>query len=111
MFENINNAQYVWYQQQLNLDDEEHFELLRDVAEHNAMFWNSEGVQKIKEARKNTYQTPKEEFDNMVKEMFGREMSDETIDPITILDENRKTKSDLYLDMDLDEIKFIPDGD
>ena len=47
----------------------------------------------------------------MVKEMFGRKMSDETIDPITILDENRKTKSDLYLNMDLDEIKFIPDGD
>jgi hypothetical protein len=111
MFVNVNHAQYVWYQEQMNIDEEEKFELLRDVAEHNAMFWNSEGVQQVKEARKNTYKTSDEDFNKMVTEMFGRELSSETVDPIEILEQNRKKQSDLYLDMELDEINFIPDGE
>lgn len=95
IFQELNAAQLSWYQGQFILEEQEVFELFRDVAEHNAMFMNPEGVRKVKESRENTYQTSDEDFDELIKGTFGRELG--------------KTKSDPYLTMDLDEISFIPE--
>lgn len=90
----MNGPQALWYQAQVSLDDLERYELLRDVAEHNAMFMNPEGVQKVREARENTFGLSDEEFDKVIEENFGR---------------NSKPSND-PLDLDLDDIKFTPIG-
>jgi hypothetical protein len=102
MFENINQAQYLWYQAQLAIDDEEKFKLLREVAEHNALFWNSEGVEEVRKARENTFETPDNKFGEMVEDMFGRPLPDK--DGV----QSNSNILDPYLNMDLDEIKFTP---
>lgn len=105
-FNRTNDAQFVWYSVQAEQDEIEKYELLRDVAEHNAMFWNSEAVEQIREARRNTFGAPDKEFDDTLVELFGRGLSDEESDPIEILEKNRANP---YLDMEMDEIKFIPE--
>jgi hypothetical protein len=102
-------VQANWYQCQLAFDEKDKFELLRDIAEHNAMFMNAEGVRQVRDGRKNTFTMKDSDFDDFVKNQFGREMSseeelsaDEFIKKIS-----RPTVSE-YLDMDLDEIKFTP---
>ncbi len=65
------------------------------------MFWNSEGVQKIRKMRENTFETPNHKFNEMVEDMFGRPIPDKD-------SEEQNTTLDPYLDMDLDEIKFTP---
>lgn len=97
-FNNINDAQFTWYGIQYNLDELENFELLRDVAEHNAMFWNSEGVAKIRDARQNATKHQDENFDDTLMELFGKNIKEEN-----------PTKP--YLDLDLDEVIFTPYGD
>ena len=96
----LNDAQLAWYQGQIYLDEKEKYELYRDIAEHNAMFTNPEGVQKIREAREHTYQTSDEDFEKLVKDTFGRE-----------LPKQQKTggKLDTYLEMELDDVSFIPE--
>ena len=103
----------LWYQIQLALDEKEEFELQRDLVEHNAMFSNPEGVSKVREARKNTYTTPPSEFKDLIKEQFGKDIDfdKEGVSPEQVLNENRvKTQINTYLDMELDEIKFVPGG-
>jgi endo-beta-N-acetylglucosaminidase D len=98
IFEKINDVQMVWYQAMILEDEKEKYETLRDVAEHNAMFMNPEGVSKVREARENTWNVPDDKFKDTIRDMFGRELSDtEPKDP---------AKS--YLDMELDEVNFIP---
>lgn len=109
MFDDINDAQWSWYQTQLVLDEKEKYEFYRDLEEHNAMFWNSEGVQQIRDARENTFQTPDEDFSGIVENIFGREApsfnKDEKSDKPKV---EPVRKSDPYLNMDLDEIVFTP---
>ena len=97
---------------QIDKDEDERYELLRDVAEHNAMFWNPEAVEQIREARKNTFTTNSEDFENAVKNLFGREMIHDTpavIDIEQIMCQNiRQDKANPYLNMELDEINFMP---
>lgn len=100
-FKKINGQQYLWYNSQLAIDEEENFELLREMAEHNAMFTNPEGVNKVRESRKNTYSIPTEKFEGLVEDLFGR--------PIPKKGEaDNSSPLDPYLNMELDEIKFIP---
>lgn len=92
---------------QFTQDDEENFELLRNVAEHNAMFWNPEGVQQVREARENTFATSNEDFDDIVKDLFGRDLpKEENQSAESLLASTRKMSQ--YLDMELDEINFTP---
>lgn len=102
----------AWYQVQLNLDEEEEFELLRYMAEYNAMFTNPDGVRKVREARDTAVSVPDGQFEDTIKELFGRELPKETkkFDPNELLTNNEE-KINQYLNMDLDEIKFIPCGD
>lgn len=95
IFENVNESQYLWYQIQISLDKEDNFELSREIAEHNAMFTNPEGVKKIREARENTYELTDDQFDSVLEDVFGRKLGKDDVDK--------------YLDMELDEIKFTPD--
>lgn len=112
MFRNMNENQWAWYQAQMIEDKKEHSEFMRDVAEYNAMFFNPEGVQEVRDARENTYEVPDKDFGYMVKEMFGRELPDEEdrkeMDPTEVLKEQERAKLNPYLNMDLDEIKFTP---
>jgi hypothetical protein len=80
---------------------------LRDVAEHNAMFSNPEGVMKIRESRENSFHTSDEEFKDLVKQTFGRDVPNFDKDSKNIVKEVNKN-IDTYLNMDLDEVKFVP---
>ena len=90
----------------MELDIKEKYELLREVAEHNALFMNPEGVQQVRDARENSYETPEEEFNQMVKDMFGKELPREYAhgEPDVL----RQDRCSSVIDMDLDEVKFTP---
>jgi len=103
IFEKINDVQMVWYQAMLMKDEEERYEMLRDIAEHNAMFSNPEGVAKIREARENTWSIPDDKFKDTIKDMFGRDLPD-----FEKLKTEQKDPAKSYLDMELDEVNFIP---
>ena len=79
----------------------------RNLEEYNAMFSNPEGVDQVRNARENSFRTSDKEFDQSVKELFGREV------PKTEMDGKNFNLTDPlenpYLDMDLDEIKFTPE--
>ena len=113
-FQQLNDVQAVWYQIQLTLDDKDRFELLRNVAEHNAMFTNPEGVQQVREARENTYETDDEGFNELLNDTFGRGLpdipEDERVpfDAKSIITQEEQRKVNQYLDLELDEIKFTP---
>lgn len=101
-----------WYQVQMSLDEKDQFELLRDIAEHNAMFMNPEGVQQVRDSRENIYETPNDDFNKNLKDTFGRDISkideNEKIDFHGILQRIDSKKIDPYLNMDLDKVDFIP---
>lgn len=84
------------------MDDKENYEIMVDIAEHNAMFTNPEGVNKIREARKNTFSNSENEFQSTLESLFGRKL-DENEEDIS----NKDNLND-YLNMDLDEVKFTP---
>jgi hypothetical protein len=109
----INNAQLAWYQFQGVLDDKDRFELLRDVAEHNAMFSNPEGVQQVRDARNNTYEVSEEDFDTLLTEAFGRPMpkvDEKTKKSLGELMREASNAADIgpYLNVELDEVTFTP---
>lgn len=87
------------------------------MMEYNAMFSNPEGVQQIREGRENSFETPDEDFEKLIEEQFGRKLNTGEKGPS--IDEMKKTLTDLgkkkkvknvnnYLNMELDEITFIP---
>jgi len=96
MFSSMLDVQQLWYQAQLSLDEKEKYELLRDIAEHNAMFMNPEGVQSVRDARENSFSLTDEEFDQVLQENFGRR-----------LDTPPEPKAD-PMNLDLDDITFTP---
>lgn len=105
-FDGINPAQWSWYQVQHWLDEKDKYELLRDVAEHNAMFSNPDGVRQIRDARENKFEMPEEDFTDFVTDMFGRGL-DENDRPFTHGDV-AKNNLKPYFDLELDEINFTP---
>ena len=112
-FENANTAQLMWYQIQFALDEKENYETLRDVAEHNAMFVNPEGVKQVKESRKNTFVASDNDFENFVKLQFGRELPKNQEEECSFEDimknmEKSKEKVKDYMDVELDDITFTP---
>lgn len=60
----------------MQLDKKEEFELMRDVAEHNAMFSNPEGVKKVRDSRENSFKTSDEDFSKIIEENFGKGIKD-----------------------------------
>lgn len=114
IFGKTNNAQYIWYEMQMTLDEKDRYELYRDMAEYNAMFSNPEGVEKMREARQNTFTTSNEDFESTLKTTFGRGIgnNDSKSEEISLEDlirnSQRQEKAMPYLNMELDEIKFTP---
>lgn len=118
IFKELNPQQAQWYNWQFSLDDEEKFNFNLNMTEYLASFSNPEAVQKIQEARENTYNVPDDDFNTLLKEQFGRditnsedvkELSPEELMEI-IRENNQKdeeTESD-FLDMNLDDVKFTP---
>ena len=112
-FENANPAQLLWYQMQLALDEKENFETLRDVAEHNAMFTNPDGVRQVRENRERTFAASNEDFENLVKLQFGRELPKEQNTECSFEDfiknvTQSQEKIQDYMDVELDDISFTP---
>jgi hypothetical protein len=112
MFETTNDAQLMWYQTQIHLDTKDQFELLRDVAEHNAMFMNPEGVQQVRNTRDNTFEMSDNEFNEMLENTFGRAISEvpsDELDVTEMLNNDRlRSKYSQIVDMDLDDVVFTP---
>ena len=105
IFQKINSAQWMWYGFQITKDEQENFELLRDIAEHNAMFMNPDGVSQVREARENTFITSDEDFETLVEQTFGHKPNLNK-DEVSINKHN--IDHEKYLGLELDEIKFIP---
>jgi len=110
MFNEMNDAQILWYQIQLNLDYKEKFEMFRDIAEHNAMFTNPEGVKQVRESRENSFHTSDEDFNKLLKNLFGKNIdfkNDIKSEDISQTD-SQTSKYSPIINMNLDEIKFTP---
>ena len=88
---------------------QENFELMRDVAEHNAMFMNPDGVQQVRDNRENTFVTPDEDFSDLLEKTFGRRLpnknNEEAVDVMDVIKNEGKSQ---FLDFDFDDIKFTP---
>ena len=92
----------------LQQDEIEKFELLRDIAEHNAMFENSDGVRQVREARETAITIPDEDFEETVKELFGRDLKLDDKDKEDV--ERNIPRSSLDIYDDFDEVEFVPFG-
>lgn len=102
MFREWNSPQMIWYQLQLLKDEDKQFETQRNMTEYGAMFVNPEGVKQVKESRANTFATNDEEFNNLLEETFGKKL------PEIGQKSEPKIKMDSYLEMELDDVSFIP---
>jgi hypothetical protein len=120
LFDRMNNPQWMWYAVQFAADDRERFELLRDIAEHNASFWNPEGVDQVRRAREKTFAIGDKDFSRQIEETFGRKLRiPERAEGQPVLPSpqssgsgRRRMREDLdpgaYLDAELDEVRFVP---
>lgn len=121
----MNGAQWLWYGAQFAADEKADFELRRDVAEHNAMFWNAEGVEQVRNAREKTYSVSDDDFKSIIEDTFGRRISlpdqpkQGIMHSVPIGPEQKdheshskrrlmKASDAPYVDCDLDEINFVP---
>jgi len=117
LLERISVTQWLWYAAQLAADDKEQFELMRDMAEYNASFWNPEGVDQVRKAREKTFKISDKDFARQIEETFGRKLSvpekkEGLALPNTGKVVRRKMREDLdasaYLETELDDVKFVP---
>lgn len=120
----MNNPQWLWYAAQLAADDREQFELLRDMAEYNASFWNPEAVDQIRRARETSFAVGDKDFARQIEETFGRrlkipekrELQGLPLPPAgTRAPARRRMRPDIdpasYLETKLDPVRFIPLGE
>jgi len=123
LFDRMNNPQWLWYAAQFAADDKEQFELLRDIAEYNASFWNPEGVDQVRRAREKTFVVGDKDFARQIEETFGRKLripeQKENLALPSVPErreperpDRRRMRPDVdagaYLDAELDEVRFIP---
>lgn len=82
MFDNINQAQWLWYFHNAVEDDNAEFDRFRDFVEYNASFIEPEVVKSIIEDRKNengdgagaVASNTDEEFASNIEELFGKKL-------------------------------------
>jgi hypothetical protein len=72
IFEEINQAQWLWYMHNFIKDQEEEFNLSRDFIEYHASFIEPQAVQKIRDGRKKSVEIDDTEFETSIKNIFGR---------------------------------------
>ena len=71
MFLNINNAQILWYIENMSQDEEENFEVQLEMIEYLASFINSEAVKKAREHRRgNRIESTENIEDQIVETLF-----------------------------------------
>lgn len=118
----MNAPQWMWYAAQFAADDKEQYELLRDIAEHNASFWNPEGVDQVRRAREKTFIVGDKDFARQIEETFGRKLRiPERKEGLALPSvpgrqepkpARRRMRPDVdagaYLDAELDEVRFVP---
>lgn len=126
MFDEVTYPQWLWYAAQLAADDKDHFELLRDIAEHSASFWNPEGVDQVRRAREKTFIVSDKNFAKQLEETFGRKLriperkESQGLPAVPAAPTapapqgRRRMRPDVdpgaYLDTELDEVRFVPKG-
>lgn len=115
IFEKTTYAQWLWYAAQFAADEKEQFELLRDIAEYNASFWNPQGVDEVRRAREKTFALSDKDFAQQVEEAFGRKLNIPNKGIVVTTEPKqprmRNINPQTYLDMELDEVKFVPIGE
>ena len=127
----------VWYALMFNKDRDVSFENELNMTEYLASFINNEAVKQTREARESQKIIPDQDFEQILREQFGRDLSPDAMARATRADvseqkpptkgRNRKrleapeavpqekkkgsvSISDLkkYTGLDLDEVNFIP---
>jgi hypothetical protein len=125
LFDRMTYPQWLWYAAQFAADDKDQFELLRDIAEYNASFWNPEAVDQVRRAREKAIVIGDKEFARQIEETFGRKFrlperhADMALPRIPEPEHRqgparRSMRRDLdpgaYLGTELDEVRFVPKG-
>lgn len=72
IFEELNQAQWLWYMHNFLKDQEEEFTSRRDFIEYHASFIEPQAVNKIRESRKKAVEIDDTEFSQNIQDMFGR---------------------------------------
>lgn len=113
----------MWYAHMFNQDREEKFDSDLNMTEYLASFINYESVRQTREARENKKVVSDDDFDQLIRDKFGRDLPPEALATATradVADEPKpvqevKRKGNISLDdikkytgLDLDDIKFIP---
>lgn len=119
---NINPAQTIWYAHMFNQDRENKFQAKLDITEYLASFINHEAVRQTKEARENKKMVTDDDFDQILRNQFGRDLSPDALATATRAEtqeekivETPKKKGSISIDdirkytgLELDEVKFTP---
>lgn len=72
MFNDMSPAQWMWYYYNSAEDENEKFELNRDLVEYHASFIEPEAVKKIREAREQKIELSNDQFNAGLERVFGR---------------------------------------
>ena len=68
----------LWYAFMFNKERDEEFEYKLNMTEYLASFTNSEGVRQVKEAREKKKSVTDEDFDQILRDKFGRDLDANT---------------------------------
>ena len=112
----------TWYALMLNRDREDSFESDRNMTEYLASFINGEAVRQTREARDKQKVVSDEDFDQILRNEFGRDLTEEamqsgiraeTEDAKPIQPQKKKGSISIedikrYTGLELDEVKFHP---
>ena len=74
MFNEITDAQWLWYYHNQMQDREERFEFDRDMIEYHASFIEPEAVRKIRNAREQSIAVNEDQFMSGLEQIFGRKL-------------------------------------
>lgn len=123
IIQNINPAQMIWYAFMFNQQKEDSFDAKLNMTEYLASFINYEAVRQTKEAREAKKVVSDADFDQIIRDQFGRDLAPEAMDRATRADieeeapapKETKKKGSIsmedikkYTGLDLDEVRFIP---
>lgn len=115
----------LWYASMLHKQKEETFDSDINMTEYLASFINHAAVRQIKDARENTKAVSDEDFDQILRNKFGRDLSPNAIESGTRADIEEtapvkkviKKKGSISINdivsntgLSLDDIKFIPNS-
>lgn len=101
IFDNINDAQWLWYCYNILEDEKQEFELYRDMVEYHASFIEPEAVRNIKESREKAVELTDSEFASGLKHFFGRSLNIgkrksnkiESVNPVRAMAEYKRGKA------------------